>query len=40
MTCPLDSIHTIISDSTLSQEYVRYLQEKGIELILADVGQV
>ena len=40
VTCPLDSIHTIISDSTLSQEYVRYLQEKGIELILADVGQV
>ena len=40
VTCPLDSIHTIISDSTLSQGYVRYLQEKGIELILADVGQV
>ena len=40
VTCPLDSIHTIISDSTLSQGYVRCLQEKGIELILADVGQV
>ena len=40
VTCPLDSIHTIISDSTLSQGYVRYLQEKGIELILADVGQI
>lgn len=37
VTCPLDSIHTIISDSTLSKEYVRYLREKGIELILAEV---
>ena len=37
VTCPLDSIHTIVSDSTLSKEYVQYLLEKGIELILADV---
>lgn len=38
VTCPLDSIHTIISDQTLSQEYVRYLQERDLELILAEVG--
>ena len=39
VTCPLDSIHTIISDSTLPEEYAHCLKEREIDLILAQVGK-
>lgn len=39
VTCPLDRIHTIISDDTLPEEYVHYLRELDLGLILAEVDR-
>ena len=32
---PLDSVHTVVSDSELAPEYVEMLRSKGIEVLLA-----
>jgi hypothetical protein len=37
MSPPLSTIHTIVSDSNLSKDYIKAAQEMGTELILANV---
>ncbi len=34
--CPLESIHTIVSDTNLSENYISGIRKRKIELILAD----
>ena len=36
ITCPLAKIQTVISDASISPDYQEYIQENGIELILAE----
>lgn len=33
---PLDKVHTIVSDTSMPEEYVKGIREMGLELILAD----
>lgn len=37
VTCPMEEIQTIVSDSHLPEAYVRSIDDLGIQLILADV---
>lgn len=37
VACPLNTIQTIVSDNNLSKDYIKTIQEMGIQVILASV---